>query len=85
MLKPGGVLIVSTPYHGYLKNLALSLADKWDDHHTPFWDGGHIKFWSRRTLSEFLRREGFEVLGFHDVGRLPFLWKSVILVGRLKA
>lgn len=83
VLKPGGVLIVSTPYHGYLKNLALSLADKWDDHHTPFWDGGHIKFWSRRTLSELLRREGFEVHGFHGVGRLPFLWKSMILVARL--
>lgn len=82
VLKPGGALIVSTPYHGYLKNLALSLADKWDDHHTPFWDGGHIKFWSRRTLSELLRREGFEVQAFHGVGRLPFLWKSMILVAR---
>ncbi|HXF07850.1 MAG TPA: class I SAM-dependent methyltransferase [Candidatus Acidoferrales bacterium] len=85
VLKRGGVLIVSTPYHGYLKNLALSVADKWDDHHTPFWDGGHIKFWSRRTLSELLRREGFEVLAFHGVGRLPYLWKSMILVARLSA
>ena len=24
-LRPGGVLILSTPYHGYLKNLAISL------------------------------------------------------------
>lgn len=85
VLKPGGILIVSTPYHGYLKNLALSVADKWDDHHTPFWDGGHIKFWSRRTLSQLLRREGFELLAFHGVGRLPFLWKSMILIGRLSA
>src|SRR4051794_177614 len=45
-LKPGGVLIISTPYHGYLKNLVLGLTGKWDSHFTADWHGGHIKFWS---------------------------------------
>jgi 2-polyprenyl-3-methyl-5-hydroxy-6-metoxy-1,4-benzoquinol methylase len=75
-------LVVSTPYHGYLKNLALSLADKWDAHHGPLWHGGHIKFWSRRTLTRLLEEHGFEVLEFHGVGRIPYLWKSMILVCR---
>jgi len=81
-LNPGGYLVLSTPYHGYLKNLALSLADKWDDHHTPLWDGGHIKFWSRDTLTRLLNETGFDVVGFHGVGRVPYLWKSMLLVAR---
>jgi 2-polyprenyl-6-hydroxyphenyl methylase/3-demethylubiquinone-9 3-methyltransferase len=84
-LQPGGTLVVSTPYHGFVKNLALSLADKWDAHHTALWHGGHIKFWSRRTLGELLSRAGFEVTGFVGVGRAPLLWKSMILIARKPA
>lgn len=83
VLKPGGLLILTTPYHGYLKNLALSVFDKWDHHHTALWEGGHIKFWSRKSLSELVGREGFRVVDFAGVGRLPYLWKSMALVSRL--
>lgn len=79
-LRPGGELLISTPYHGYLKNIALSVAGKWDHHHTANWHGGHIKFWSRRTLSDLLQAAGFRISGFRGVGRLPFLWKSMILI-----
>lgn len=81
-LKPGGTLLISTPYHGYLKNLALALLNKWDHHHTVDWHGGHIKFWSRRTLTQMLEGAGFTVTGFVGVGRIPLLWKSMILVAR---
>lgn len=83
VLKPGGKLILSTPYHGYVKNLALALLDKWDDHHTALWDGGHIKFWSRRTLAQLLTQNGFRDCGFVGAGRVPFLWKSMIVVAEL--
>ena len=82
LLTNNGYLIISTPYHGYLKNLALSLCNKWDDHHTPLWHGGHIKFWSRRTLTQLLEENGFRVIAFHGAGRLPWLWKSMILVAK---
>lgn len=82
VLGDGGTLIVTTPYHGYLKNLALALIDGWDTHHTPLWHGGHIKFWSRKTLTRLLRDNGFEVTAFSGVGRLPYLWKSMVLVAR---
>src|SRR5262245_31988679 len=52
VLRDGGHLIVTTPYHGYLKNLALSVFNHWDVHHTALWHGGHIKFWSRATLAQ---------------------------------
>jgi len=78
-LKPGGHLICTTPYHGYLKNLALSLAGKWDTHANPLWDGGHIKLWSKRTLSELLGEAGFTALEFRGAGRLPLLWMTMIV------
>jgi 2-polyprenyl-3-methyl-5-hydroxy-6-metoxy-1,4-benzoquinol methylase len=80
ILDTGGYLVLSTPYHGYLKNLALSLFNRWDSHHTPLWHGGHIKFWSQKTLTTLLESNGFKVVAFHGVGRLPWLWKSMILV-----
>ena len=81
-LKPGGIFVVSTPYHGYLKNLVLALANRWDFHHSPNWDGGHVKFWSRRTLTTLLEANGFRVLEFHGAGRIPWLWKSMVLVAQ---
>jgi SAM-dependent methyltransferase len=80
VLSPRGHLIISTPYHGFLKNLVLSVANKWDHHHGPLWDGGHIKFWSRNTLTQLLHEEGFVVTGFRGVGRIHYLWKSMLIV-----
>lgn len=81
-LKPGGVLICSTPFHGYLKNLALALSGKLDAHFTALWDGGHIKFWSRASLSQLLQEAGFELLAFRGAGRWPWLWKSMLIAAR---
>ncbi len=77
-LKPNGRLILSTPYHGYLKNLGLSFLDRWDRHWNTFDDGWHIKFFSRRTLSRLLEEEGFTNIHFKYAGRLPWFWKSMI-------
>ena len=85
VLKPAGRLILTTPYHGYLKNLALAVADKWDHHHTVLWSGGHIKFFSRSTLTALLAEHGFTVEQFIGVGRMPYLWKSMLIVARRSA
>jgi 2-polyprenyl-6-hydroxyphenyl methylase/3-demethylubiquinone-9 3-methyltransferase len=79
-LRPGGLFILSTPYHGYLKNLVIAVSGKFDWHVSPLWDGGHIKFWSRKTLTSLLEEKGFRVERFIGAGRLPYLWKSMILV-----
>jgi len=81
-LKPGGHLIVTTPYHGYWKNLAMALANKWDHHHTALWHGGHVKFFSRATLQRLLTEQGFEPRSFSGVGRMPYLWKSMVMTVR---
>jgi 2-polyprenyl-3-methyl-5-hydroxy-6-metoxy-1,4-benzoquinol methylase len=82
LLPQNGELIVSTPYHGYLKNLVLSIFNKWDSHHGPAWYGGHIKFWSRDTLSKLLVDKGFEVIDFKGCGRMPYFWKSMLIKAR---
>lgn len=81
LVAPGGVAIVSTPYHGYWKNLALALTGKMDAHFTALWDHGHIKFWSIRTLAQLLTEAGFVDLRFERVGRIPPLARSMIAVG----
>lgn len=80
-LKPGGQLIVTTPYHGYWKNLALAMTGKMDQHFTALWDGGHIKFFSPKTLRQLMEQEGFSQLQFKFTGRYPYLWKSMLCRG----
>lgn len=82
-LKQGGELIITTPYHGYLKNLALSIFNKWDSHMDPLWLGGHIKLWSRKTLTRVLTNAGFTIVAFKGCGRFPYFWKSMIIKARL--
>lgn len=80
LCEEGGRAIISTPYHGYWKNLALALVGKMDSHFTALWDHGHIKFWSIRTLRQLLKEAGFRTVEFHRAGRIPPLAKSMIAV-----
>ena len=82
VLKKGGYLIVSTPYHGYLKNLAISVVNGWDKHFGVDQDGGHIKFFSKRTLAQMACNAGFTNPQFYGVGRVPLLWKSTIMIAK---
>jgi 2-polyprenyl-3-methyl-5-hydroxy-6-metoxy-1,4-benzoquinol methylase len=82
LLQPGGIAVLSTPYHGYLKNLALAITGKLDGHFTALWDHGHIKFWSVKTLSQLLGEAGLIVEEVHYAGRFSWLAKSMIVVAR---
>lgn len=82
LLRKGGTAIISTPYHGYWKNLAVALAGGFDGHFTALLDHGHIKFWSMKTLRQLLEEAGFAGVVFYRVGRIPALAKSMIAVCR---
>jgi 2-polyprenyl-3-methyl-5-hydroxy-6-metoxy-1,4-benzoquinol methylase len=82
LLEPDGTAIISTPYHGYLKNLALAASGGLDRHFTALWDNGHIKFWSIKTLRSLLTEAGFDRIDFQRVGRIPPLAKSMIAIAR---
>lgn len=82
VLKPNGHIVIGTPYHGYLKNVVLSLTGKMDAHFASLDDGGHIKFFSVKTLSELLTSHGFSDLKFTFYGRAPWLWMNMICQAR---
>ena len=82
LVAKGGVAVISTPYHGYWKNLALALLGQMDKHYSPLWNHGHIKFWSMHTLRQLLREAGFKSIEFRHVGRIPPLAKSMIAIAR---
>ncbi|HTK90558.1 MAG TPA: class I SAM-dependent methyltransferase [Verrucomicrobiae bacterium] len=79
LLKPGGLLMLTTPYHGFAKNLLIA-AVAFDGHYNP--DLSHIRFFTRRTLARSLRRAGFEPVRWEGLGRVWPLWKSVFVVAR---
>jgi 2-polyprenyl-3-methyl-5-hydroxy-6-metoxy-1,4-benzoquinol methylase len=80
LLEPGGTAIISTPYHGYLKNLILAITGKMDAHFTALWDHGHIKFWSEHTLKILLEEAGFINIRFEKAGRIGPFAKSMIAI-----
>ena len=77
-LNPNGTIVVTTPYHGYWKNLAISLTGGWDKHFTALWDYGHIKFWSSQTLDCLFGEFDFKNKKTNHVGRIYPLSKSMI-------
>jgi 2-polyprenyl-3-methyl-5-hydroxy-6-metoxy-1,4-benzoquinol methylase len=85
LLKPGGHILLGTPYHGYLKNLAMAVTGRMDSHFSALHDGGHIKFFSVNTLSRLLAAHSFEDLSFTFYGRAPWLWKNMICHSRKPA
>lgn len=82
LLHGGGMAILSTPYHGYWKNLTMALTGKMDAHFTALWDHGHIKFWSMKTLALLLEEAGFRDIRFKRVGRVPPLAKAMIAIAK---
>jgi 2-polyprenyl-3-methyl-5-hydroxy-6-metoxy-1,4-benzoquinol methylase len=85
LLEPGGIAIVSTPFHGYLKNVLTAVLGKWEQHHNPLWDHGMIKFWSIATLTQLFAEKGLICEEVVRVGRVPVIAKSMILQFRKKS
>jgi SAM-dependent methyltransferase len=79
VLAKDGVLVLSTPYHGYAKNLAISLLNGWDAHFHVGRFGGHVKFFSPQSLDALAKENGFRRVSFEGAGRVPWLWKSMVV------
>jgi 2-polyprenyl-6-hydroxyphenyl methylase/3-demethylubiquinone-9 3-methyltransferase len=79
VLRPGGMLVVTSPYYGYAKNLALALAGRFDRRWDPLLDDGRLKFFSRATLTALLASFALSDLRFQTIGRVPLFARAMIL------
>ncbi|MFQ6009984.1 MAG: class I SAM-dependent methyltransferase [Candidatus Aenigmatarchaeota archaeon] len=77
VLKKGGKLLVSCPYHGMLKNIVITFYN-YDRHYDV--EGEHIRFFTVKSLTRLLKKNGFRVNKKHFIGRAPFLWRSMLFV-----
>lgn len=82
LLKPGGYVLVSTPYHGWLKNVLVAVSGRFDAHVNPLWEHGHIKFFSRTTIRRLLMEASLREVAFHRLGRIPVVAKSMLVVAQ---
>lgn len=74
VVKPGGMLMLTTPYHGVVKNTVIALAG-FERHFNPY--HGHIRFFTLRSLQNCLRDYGFEPKSYLGIGRVWPLYKSM--------
>ncbi len=79
ILRSGGKLVLTTPYHGLVKNLVISIL-AFNRHYDP--RGPHIRFFSRRSLTLCLEQAGFGVERWAGVGRFWPVWMSHFVVAR---
>ena len=79
VLKPSGILILTTPYHGLLKNLFIVLL-KFDRHFNP--EYSHIRYFDKKGLSRCLYKAGFSPFKWDGFGRFYPLWRGWFVVAR---
>lgn len=56
VLKRGGLIMLTVPYHGLLKNVCIALF-KWEHHFDPEYP--HIRFFTTRSLHKLCEKSGF--------------------------
>ena len=79
-LKPGGMLILVTPYYGYLKNLALAVTGKLSEHRSVVSSARYVNLFTISSIKELLLQNGFADVSVERVGRIAPLAKAMLVV-----
>lgn len=77
ILKPGGRMVMTTPYHCFVKNLLIVLLN-FNKHFNP--TGPHIRFFTKKTLFGLLKKYGFKVRKHGYYGRFWPISHSIFVV-----
>jgi 2-polyprenyl-3-methyl-5-hydroxy-6-metoxy-1,4-benzoquinol methylase len=75
-LVPDGHLAISTPYHGFVKNVAVA-AFRFESHFDVV--GEHVRFITDRAMRDLLEANGFDVLEVIHLGRFRPLWANTFV------
>jgi SAM-dependent methyltransferase len=75
VLRRGGRLLVTVPYHGLLKNVAIALT-RFDAHFDV--QGQHLRFFTRASLTTLLRDTGFDEVRIEVAGGFPLFRESLV-------
>jgi SAM-dependent methyltransferase len=70
VLRPGGRLLVTVPFHGRVKGALIALL-RFDAHFDPL--GQHLRFYTAGSLRTTLERSGFEAVQVRPWGGRPLL------------
>lgn len=81
ILKPGGKLLLTTPYHGLIKNILIVLF-VFDCHFNPI--GPHVRFFSKKSLFNLLKKNAFNVEKYGYYGRFYPIPHSIFVLAKKK-
>ena len=76
VLNPSGQLLLTVPYHGFLKNMAIVLF-RFERHFDV--KGAHVRFFTRGSLENLAKEVGLIAQEFVGLGTLPYFWKSMFV------
>lgn len=79
LLRPNGLLVLTTPYHGKIKNLVTVLFF-FEKHFDPTWQ--HIRFWTRKSLTGVCQAHDLAPTQWKYLGRRWPFYKSYFVVCR---
>lgn len=81
VLRPGGLLLLSTPAHGPWTLLGVALSRRaFRAHFDPRSD--HLRFYSRASLAELLGEFGFAEIGLRGLGGVPGARRTLLARAR---
>jgi 2-polyprenyl-6-hydroxyphenyl methylase/3-demethylubiquinone-9 3-methyltransferase len=75
VLRTGGRLLVTTPYHGRVRDVAIALA-RFESHFDPL--GQHLRFYTRRSLRATLAAFAFDDIRLSTFGGPPLLRQALV-------
>lgn len=81
VLRPGGSILLTCPYHGYLKNLFITLFG-FDKHFNPI--GPHVRFFSKNTLARCFGAVGLAPIKWGHYGRFYPVPHSIFVIAKKK-
>jgi SAM-dependent methyltransferase len=79
VLRPGGRLLVTVPFHGRVQAALVGLA-RFDAHFDPL--GQHLRFFTRTSLAAALEHAGFADVDVRPWGGPPLLRRSLVARAR---